>query len=66
MMKLTIKIETKSKSKLIKELERFIQDIKNELEDSLCKSCTASKEGCTVGGGSSEPKLESDWKLKRK
>lgn len=68
-MNLTISIVTSSKKKMIQELKDVMTMIELEVNDPICKGCKSCKDlskGCYVGGGSSEPGLESSWNLTRK
>jgi hypothetical protein len=64
-MKLSITIEGDN---ILEELKAITLLVEDELKDPACIGCTDCKDkqkGCYVGGGSSEPGLESDWKLRR-
>lgn len=67
-MKLMIEIETNNKQSLVNELYSIYHQVKDELNDPICKDCETCKDmekGCIVGGGMSQKGLESDWKLGR-
>lgn len=67
-MNITIKIYSKTKVRLIRELNNILKEVINELNDPICKNCKSCKdikEGCYVSGGFSNSMIDSEWKLRR-
>jgi len=67
-MKVSIKVKADTPKKILRELRGIVSSIKEEINDPICRDCTDCKDkskGCFVGGGVSEPGLESNWKIVR-